>query len=125
MDATSPGHVETPSGKGAGDENFPVGSFLISRQLRPHVAVYYEFARAIDDIADSPELSPEEKVSRLDAMDKALIGEAGAGDPAFDKAHNLRRSLLETGVDFAHGRDLVKAFKQDAVKGRYASWDGC
>jgi hydroxysqualene synthase len=34
----------------------------------------------------------------------------------------LRRSLLETGVDFAHARDLVSAFRQDAVKGRYADW---
>mgnify|MGYP006177554889 CR=1 FL=1 len=47
--------VETPSGKGAGDENFPVGSFLIARRLRPHVAANYAFARAIDDIADNPE----------------------------------------------------------------------
>jgi arylformamidase len=64
--------VETPSGKGAGDENFPVGSFLIARPLRPHVAAYYAFARAIDDIADNPELAPEEKLERLDAMDRAL-----------------------------------------------------
>jgi hydroxysqualene synthase len=117
--------VETPSGKGAGDENFPVGSFLIARPLRPHVAAYYAFARAIDDITDNPELTPAEKLERLDAMDRAL-GEDTA-DPQFAKAQfakprALRRSLLETGVDFAHARDLVSAFRQDAVKGRYADW---
>jgi squalene synthase HpnC len=112
--------VETPSGKGAGDENFPVGSFLIARPLRPHVAAYYAFARAIDDIADNPELAPEEKLQRLDAMDRAL-GEDTA-DPELAKAQALRRSLRTTGVDFAHARDLVSAFRQDAVKGRYDDW---
>src|SRR5262249_49582581 len=29
--------VETPSGKGRAGENFPVGSWLIRRDLRPHV----------------------------------------------------------------------------------------
>lgn len=115
--------VETPSGKGAGDENFPVGSFLIAPRLRPHVAVYYDFARAIDDIADNPVLPAEEKIARLDAMDQALIGLHGQDDPAFAKALNLRQSLLQTGVAFAHARDLVIAFKQDAVKNRYQSWD--
>jgi hydroxysqualene synthase len=112
--------VETPSGKGAGDENFPVGSFLIARPLRPHVAAYYAFARAIDDIADNPELEPEEKLERLDAMDRALSEDTA--EPEFAKAQALRRSLLATNVDFAHARDLVSAFRQDATKGRYADW---
>ena len=64
---------ETPSGKGAGDENFPVGSFLLPRRLRPHVATFYAFARAIDDIADNPDLMAEEKVVRLHAFDETPI----------------------------------------------------
>ena len=43
--------IETPSGKGAGDENFPVGSILIARRLRPHVRRYYAFARAAECLA--------------------------------------------------------------------------
>ncbi len=93
MDAMSPNRIETPSGKGSGDENFPVGSFLISKELRPHVAVYYAFARAIDDIADNPKLAPEDKVTRLDAMDKALIGAAGALCRRPGRRHQLRRSV--------------------------------
>ncbi len=123
VSAAEAGAVETPSGKGAGEENFPVGSFLIARHLRPHVARYYAFARAIDDIADNPDLAPEDKVRRLDAMDQALKGSAGFSGSAYAKAHALRASLLEKGVDFAHASDLISAFKQDAVKGRYADWD--
>lgn len=114
--------IETPSGKGARDENFPVGSFLLPKRLRPHVAVYYAFARAIDDIADNPALAPQDKLARLDAMDRAVAGEVPDGDPALAKAYRLRDSLAETGVDPAHARDLISAFRQDAVKSRYADW---
>ena len=35
---------------------------------------------------------------------------------------HLRATMLERSIDFAHGLDLISAFRQDAVKGRYASW---
>ncbi|MEI6558335.1 MAG: squalene synthase HpnC [Rhodospirillaceae bacterium] len=114
--------VETPSGKTAGTENFPVGSWLLPAPLRPHVAAFYAFARAGDDIADNPALAPEDKIARLTAFGEALA--TGSGDPRlFAKAHALRRSLAETGVTARHGLDLLDAFKQDAVKNRYRSWD--
>ena len=113
--------VETPSGKGAGDENFPVGSFLLPKGLRPQVALFYAYARAIDDIADNPALAPEDKVARLDGFDRALIGETG--DPAYEKAHRIRETMAETGQVIRHCRDLIVAFKQDAVKSRYDDWD--
>ena len=116
-----PQQVETPSGKGSNDENFPVGSFLLPARLRPHVAKYYAFARAIDDIADNPALSPEEKVARLDRFDKALIGEI-PGDQSFAKAYAIAESCRETNVPIKHCRDLIVAFTQDATKLRYRDW---
>lgn len=112
--------LETPSGKAAADENFPVGSFLIPAGLRPHVACYYAFARAIDDIADNPALASEEKIRRLEAMAVAL--QTGAAAPGAEKALALHRSMVETAVPFRHGLDLIDAFKQDAVKSRYRDW---
>lgn len=113
--------VETASGKGAGDENFPVGSFLLPKPLRPHVACFYAFARAADDIADNPALTPEQKIARLDAFDRALV--QGSGDPDLARADRLRDSLATSGVTDTHARDLLRAFRQDAVKNRYGSWD--
>lgn len=113
--------VETPSGKTAHDENFPVGSWLLPAAKRPHVAAFYAFARASDDIADNPALQPAEKLARLDAFAAAL--ESGTGDPdALATAHRLRASLEETGVTARHALDLLDAFRQDAVKTRYATW---
>ena len=113
--------VESPSGKGARDENFPVGSILLPARLRPHVAIFYAYARAIDDIADHPTRSPADKLAALDGFEAALMGETD--DPAFAKAHRMRQSLQATGVSPRHCRDLISAFKQDAVKRRYANWD--
>ncbi|MEO3431224.1 squalene synthase HpnC [Pelagibius sp. CAU 1746] len=118
--------VETPSGKGAADENFPVGSWLLPAALRPHVATYYAFARAIDDIADNPDLAPEDKIARLSAFEAELTDPAACSAasprPGLEKAARLRESLAATKVTAARGTDLVAAFKQDAVKGRYADW---
>lgn len=110
--------VEAPSGKWAGDENFPVGSRLIASRLRPHVMCYYAFARGTDDIADNRTLSPAEKIARLDACEAGLA--PGAEGPRI--ATRLRDSLSECGIDDHVARDLLVAFRQDALKARYASW---
>jgi len=44
--------AELRSGKGSGDENFPVASWLIKPQYRPAILAFYEFVRVADDIAD-------------------------------------------------------------------------
>jgi squalene synthase HpnC len=111
--------VETPSGKGKDDENFPVGSFLIRRDLRVHVHAFYRFARGADDIADNPALEADEKIRRLDRMEAVLDGAAGDDSPA---ASALRASLIETGVTLQHSRDILHAFRMDATKLRYEDW---
>ena len=113
--------MDTNSGKGSTDENFPVGSFLIRKDLRPHVMCYYNFAREIDDIADSTLIEPEEKIRRLTQFEHAL--EHGNEEPGLESATRLRKSMRDTNVPFHHGLDLISAFKQDAVKSRYESWD--
>jgi squalene synthase HpnC len=113
--------LEAPSGKDAAYENFPVGSWLLPAALRPHVATFYAFARAIDDIADSSTLTPADKVARLEAFERALLGRPDA--PPVGKALAMRASLAATGVPARHCTDLIAAFKQDAVKSRYADWD--
>jgi farnesyl-diphosphate farnesyltransferase len=113
-------NVEAWSGKTRGDENFPVGSWLIARRVRSHMHAYYNFARNADDIADSPELSPDDKIARLDVMEQVLLGKRSDGSPS---AAALRRSLEETGVNPVHATDLLIAFRQDAKMSRYETFD--
>lgn len=112
--------VENWSGKDRGDENFPVGSVLIRKALRPHIHAFYTYARNGDDIADSPDLSADDKIARLDLMEAVLLGQVTEGSPS---ATRLRASLAETGVSPVHAQELLVAFRRDARKTRYASWD--
>ena len=114
--------IEMPSGKDAAYENFPVGSWLLPAPLRPHIAAFYDFARAIDDIADSPALTPADKIARLNAFEAALVGGPTDSGPAA-KAVRMRDSLAATGVTAQHCLDLLAAFRLDATKLRYRDWD--
>jgi farnesyl-diphosphate farnesyltransferase len=112
--------LETPSGKGRNDENFPVGSFLIRPDLRRHVHAFYTFAREGDDIADNPDLAPDDKVARLARMGAVVQGAPGDDAPS---AVRMRASLLETRLTPQHCLDLLRAFTLDATKLRYVDWD--
>lgn len=113
--------IEAPSGKDVAYENFPVGSWLLPARLRPHVAVFYAFARAIDDIADDPQLPPEEKIARLTGFEAALLGREKRD--GFAKAHAMRQTLAASGISVRHCLDLISAFKQDATQVRYRRWE--
>jgi len=127
LDAATPpdaASVEVPSGKWRGDENFPVGSWLIRRDLRVHVHAFYRFARNADDIADSPVLAAADKVRRLDRMAAILEGASeGASGSESPAATAMRESLAATGVTAQHCHDVLQAFRLDAVKLRYRDWD--
>jgi farnesyl-diphosphate farnesyltransferase len=111
---------DTASGKNRGTENFPVGSFLIRPDLRPHVHVFYNFARSADDIADHPLLEPKEKVLRLSRFTAVLLSDKSNDVPT---AVAMRESLHATGIGAQHCVDLITAFKRDATQLRYADWD--
>ena len=122
--------VETWSGKDRGDENFPVGSALIRRDLRPHVHAFYAFARNADDIADSPALAPEDKLARLDRMEAVLLGREEMGREPMGRepmgapsAARLRASLATTGTTPVHATELLIAFRRDATVRRTADWE--
>jgi squalene synthase HpnC len=109
---------EALSGKGHRDENFPVASCLIGEQRRGPILAFYRFVRSADDVADHPSLSPETKLKLLDDLDDALTGR-GPPDP---HAEPLKLALAETGLSSKHALDLIKAFRLDAHKNRYANW---
>jgi squalene synthase HpnC len=107
------------SGKGHGDENFPVASALIAARHRPVVLAFYRVARMSDDVSDHPALSAAEKLSRLAAIETSLTTD----DDAVPAAATLRRVLAGRGITDRHMLDLLEAFRRDAVKTRYADWE--
>ena len=111
--------TEARSGKGHRDENFPVASHLIHPKNRGAILAFYDFVRAGDDVADHADLSPEAKLSLLDKLSDALTGN-GPPDP---EAEPLKAELAARGLPPRHALELLDAFRLDARKSRYATWD--
>jgi len=111
--------VIQPATKTHRDENFPVASALIAREHRPIVLAFYNFVRAADDIADSPKLTPDEKIAGLDRFEAALLGK----DDAIEVAKPLRAALAARKLSARHPLDVLHAFRMDATKKRYANFD--
>ena len=107
------------SGKGAGDENFPVASWLVAPPYRRPIMAFYEFVRIADDIADHPTLSETDKLAHRDALEASLLGR----DDHNAAGIVLRAALAERNLSPQHAQDLLKAFRQDVTKHRYADWD--
>jgi hydroxysqualene synthase len=105
------------SGKGTGDENFPVASRLLAPEHRPAILAFYAFARAADDVADAPGVAADDKLRWLDAMEAAL--NAGADT---SPAGRLGRLMREQRLDLRHPQHLLQAFRQDVRKDRYRNW---
>ncbi|GJD49382.1 Hydroxysqualene synthase [Methylobacterium crusticola] len=111
--------TEARSGKSHRDENFPVASHLIHPRHRGAILAFYDFVRAGDDVADNGGLPPERKVALLDGLAAALAGR-GPDDP---EAAPLRAALAARGLPPRHALELLDAFRMDARKSRYATWD--
>jgi squalene synthase HpnC len=109
---------DLPQTKTHRGENFPVASRLVAAEHRRPILAYYRFARGADDIADHSSLSPEQKLAGLDAFEATLLGRS----EAVEAAKPLREELARCDLSPRHALDLLRAFRMDAVKTRYATW---
>jgi hydroxysqualene synthase len=111
--ATAPSKTHT-------GENFPVASHLIAPRHRAVILAFYQFARGADDIADNGRLTAQQKLDGLEAFEATLTGKSDAVAAALP----LRAALAaQRRLPARHALDLLTAFRMDAVKTRYASWD--
>jgi squalene synthase HpnC len=106
------------SGKGHRDENFPVASWLVRRELRAPILAFYRFVRAADDVADHPSASAQQKFDELALMEATLRGESDANAEGVA----LRAVLGTRNLTDQHALDLLEAFRRDVTKQRYADW---
>jgi squalene synthase HpnC len=104
-------------------ENFPVASLLLPRQLRPHVAHLYAFARTADDIADFPGIASQAKLAALHSLEELLLraaaGDAGVGNPL---QRVLAYTLTTTSLPVTLLQRLLCAFRSDAEFRPFATW---
>ena len=107
------------SGKGAGDENFPVASWILKPQHRVPVMVFYHFARAADDVADHESAASDEKLRLLNDMEAGIRGNVTTSG----EATRLAAVLASHNLEPQHALDLLIAFERDVAKTRYANWE--
>ena len=107
------------SGKGSGDENFPVASWVVAQPYRRPILSFYEFVRIADDIADHASMPPDDKLAHLNSLEGSLLGH-NQDNPA---GVTLRAALAERNLSPQHAQDLLRAFRQDVTKNRYTDWD--
>jgi len=113
--------IETTLTKNHKQENFPVGSWLLSQKIRFKILIFYKFARAADDIADSANLSSNEKIKRLNLFKKAIESNK-SNKIKISRVVDLRKICIKNKIKINHALNLLKAFKQDAIKKRYKNW---
>lgn len=95
-------------------ENFPVGSWLVPRELRPHVHRIYAFARTADDLAD--EVRDPEALAEFRARFVAHCDGRAEDVPLFV---DLRASMHEKALPRALFLALLDAFAEDLERSRH------
>jgi len=103
-------------------ENFTVGSWLLPKRLRRHIAAIYAFARTADDIADEGQLEPGARLARLQAWEAALEDcyRGQASDPIFIA---LAQTAAEFDLPIDPFRDLLRAFAADVEFRPFATFE--
>ncbi len=108
------------SGKSYKDENFPVSSFIIKRNIRKIVRIFYFFARMADDIADNKSLKSKLKIKILLYFND-LINKNKQSD------NKVLNNLIQQFKNFPFGKkyskNLLKAFLLDSSETKYKTWN--
>ncbi len=108
------------SGKTFTDENFPVASFIVKKDIQKYIRTFYFFARMADDIADHPKLSSSEKVKILLYFDNALKFNKTT---KIEVLNNMMDLFPELPFGRKYSRNLLKAFLMDAKGKIYNNWN--
>lgn len=105
-------------------ENFPVASLLLPKDIRKYIYSIYAFARAADDFADEPGIlgGKEKRLALIDEWSGKLNDcyNGKVYDPIFIA---LGKTIEDCKLPVELFETLLKAFRQDVVKSRYASFD--
>ena len=102
-------------------ENFPVASWLMPANLRPHICSIYAFARTADDFADEPGLEQSERLSLLAEWRERLDDCLDTPDDLIFQA--LGHTIRQFDIPIKLLRDLISAFRQDVLESRHETFE--
>jgi squalene synthase HpnC len=102
----------------AAGENFPVGSVLFPRLLRPHVRALYCYARLVDELGDSYD---GDRLAALDELE-AQVALTFDGDPTWPVLRNVQPTVREFELPREPFLRLIEANRIDQHVSDYATW---
>jgi len=103
-------------------ENFNVVSWLLPKELHQYFYNLYAYCRWADDLGD--EIPEKERALELLAWWERELDACYEGRPAHPVFVALHETIVAKDVPKQPFADLLKAFRQDQVVKRYATWDG-
>jgi squalene synthase HpnC len=103
----------------AAGENFPVGSLLFPRSLRPHVRALYCYARLVDELGDAYD---GDRLAALDELERE-VNATFEGEPTWPVLVNVQPTVREFDLPREPFERLIEANRMDQRIGEYETWD--
>ena len=103
-------------------ENFPVGMMIFQKKLCKIVSDYYKFARYADDIADNPQLKPQQKINKLHELEEIFTRQKKYKGQKLKFVSELQQEFSAMELPAGLATDLLIAFRQDALGFEYQTW---
>src|SRR5437763_6093748 len=103
----------------AAGENFPVGSVLFPRALRPHVRALYCYARLVDELGDSYD---GDRLAALDELE-SQVALTFDGEPTWPVMRNVQPTVREFQLPREPFERLIEANRMDQCVSEYETWD--
>jgi squalene synthase HpnC len=102
-------------------ENFPVAGRLLGGALREQLLAVYGFARLVDELGDSIECPPTDRLAALDWLAGELDA-AYAGTPSHPLMRRLQATIRECRLSRRPFERLIEANRLDQRRDRYETW---
>ena len=103
----------------ASKSNLALAFVSLGAERRRDITVFYAFCRLIDDIADSPELLPDEKARQLTSWRKALRNEVTDEPPL---APEVRGLMSKYPITPAMLEEIIDGVEMDLTISRYENF---
>jgi squalene synthase HpnC len=102
----------------AAGENFPVGSILFPRPLRPHIRALYCYARLADELGDAYE---GDRLAALDELEQEVEA-AFVGEASWPVLRNVQPTIREFDLPREPFLRLIEANRLDQRMSEYETW---
>ena len=99
--------------------NFPVGSVLFPRPLRPHIRALYCYARFVDELGDSYD---GDRLAALDELERE-VDAAFEGRATWPVLQNVEPTIREFDLPREPFLRLIEANRMDQRVTEYETWD--